>query len=241
MDLYSHEPVDLTIPTNCPWHEAQLSYGTPNVDWCEPTICSYITEPANTWSNIGFLIVALLILKKFKHKLIRCFSWIVLTMGLFSSIYHATNNYMSQYLDFIGMSLMTSFLLTFGIIRVTQKSWGEFFSFYWFFVSMNLVLIMFLDIAKLPVQLLLMMNAVPIVAIEVAIVLKTKKIKRELYFALSVCVLILAQIFAQVDLHRIYCEPKNWILHGHVAWHLLCAVAMYYAAKHLDVILEDGK
>ena len=39
---------EFTIAPQCPWYDAQQTFGPPNVDWCEPTICAYINEPANT-------------------------------------------------------------------------------------------------------------------------------------------------------------------------------------------------
>ena len=62
MALFSNAHREFTISPQCPWYEAQQAYGPPNVNWCEQTVCHIINEPANTWSNLIFLFVGLIII-----------------------------------------------------------------------------------------------------------------------------------------------------------------------------------
>lgn len=34
----------------------------PNVDWCEQELCSWITNPADTWSNLAYLAFGVLMI-----------------------------------------------------------------------------------------------------------------------------------------------------------------------------------
>ena len=70
---YSNKVKEFTIEPGCPWYEAQQSYGAPNVNWCEPTVCSVINEPANTWSNLPYLLVSLVLIKKMKDQPLKNF------------------------------------------------------------------------------------------------------------------------------------------------------------------------
>ena len=233
MSLYSAKPVEVTIPEHCPWHQGQIHYGTPNVDWCEPTVCAWINEPANTWSNLPFLLIGLWLWKRMTKPLVRSFGMVVFIMGFLSAVYHATNNLLTQYFDFFGMALMTSFILAFilrRILKVPQKSFDVYF---WFFMSCNLTILIFLGLLKLPVQLMLLLNTIPILLAELYCFLILKRTKKFYWFALSFTTLVIAQVFAQIDLKRIYCEPSNMIVHGHVAWHCLCAVAMGFAGIYM--------
>lgn len=239
MSLYSAKPVELTIPEHCPWHQGQVHYGTPNVDWCEPTVCSWINEPANTWSNLPFLIVGFWLWKKHSKSLVGSFGAVVFIMGFLSAVYHATNNLLTQYFDFFGMALMTSFLLAFILRRIlsahgkhpfVQSPYDQYF---WFFLSVNLTILLFLGLLKLPVQLMLLLNTIPILLAELYCFFILKITRKFYWFALSFVTLVIAQIFAQIDLKRIYCDPNNLIVHGHVAWHCLCAVAMGLAALYM--------
>lgn len=232
MSLYKAEPIELTIPQGCPWHEAQVHYGTPNVDWCEPTMCSYINEPANTWSNLGFLLVGAVVVKKISNYVVSLFGWIVIVMGLLSALYHATNNGLTQHFDFFGMSFMMSYLLAFGTCRWLKKP-KSLFTYYWFFMALNLMTLILLGILKIPIQMLMALNVLPILFIESVLFFRRDKTLKMRYFILSFLILIIAQVCAQLDLKRIYCNPENLFFHGHVLWHILCAVAMGFAALHI--------
>ena len=56
------------------------------------------------------------------------------------------------------------------------------------------------------------------------------------YFALAFLFLVVAQVFAIIDIQRIYCEPENIYLHGHVIWHLCGAVGMAFAGIHIKTM-----
>jgi len=239
MSLYDNHTREMTIAPQCPWYEAQQSYGAPNVNWCEETICSVINEPANTWSNLGFIIVAILLITKYKETLVKHFGIVVLVMGLFSGIYHASNNYLTQHFDFFGMALMTSFLLAFNAKRVSRYAHYSFYTLFWFFSFMNMVILVILGIINVPIQSLLLINALPIIALDLYNGYKESSLKKYGFMAIAGVILILAQVSAQVDLKRIYCQPENIFLHGHVIWHILCAFGMYFIAKHIQVINRD--
>lgn len=239
MSLYDNHTREMTIAPQCPWYQAQQAYGAPNVNWCEETICSVINEPANTWSNLGFVIVAILLITKYKETLVKHFGIVVLVMGLFSGVYHATNNYLTQHFDFFGMALMTSFLLAFNLKRLKKYSQHSFYTLFWFFSFMNMVILVILGIINIPIQTLLLINALPIIFLDVFNGYQEKSLKKYGFMFLAGVVLIMAQISAQLDLKRIYCHPESLWLHGHVIWHILCAFGMYFVAKHIQVINRE--
>ncbi len=229
---YSNQTKEFTIDPGCPWYEAQQSYGAPNVNWCEPTVCSVINEPANTWSNLPYMIIGLALLAKLKSQPLRGFCYAVFYMGLFSFIYHATNNYLSQFLDFIGMFLMMAFLLSFNLKRVWATSMG-FYTLFWFLVFFNTAFFMVFNIVDWPVQPMMLINAVPIIILDLTAGVKEKRLQDYSLFALAVFFLITAQAFAILDIKRIWCEPSNRILHGHVMWHLFGSLGMLFSGLHL--------
>lgn len=225
----------MTIPEGCPWYEAQQSYGPPNVNWCEETQCTWINEPMNTWSNLGFIIVALALIYRFNKKnsaLVSGFAMTVIVMGTLSFTYHATNNYLSQFFDFVGMSLMSSFLISFNIQRTTfQKHWG-FWSVYWFFVFINTLLFALFGMMDIPVQVIQLINFAPVFAMEIYLGTKEGRWAKNGYFGLAFVSLVIALSLSIADHKRIYCNPDGW-LHGHVLWHIMCAVAMLFIGLHL--------
>ncbi len=87
------------------------------------------------------------------------FALIIAVMGLLSAFYHASNNALTQYFDFLGMSLMTSFLLANIAVRLSRRG-NSLYTYYWFFMFLNGAAIMILNLANKPIQALLLFNAV---------------------------------------------------------------------------------
>lgn len=234
MSLYSSKPIEISIPEGCPWHEAQVTYGTPNVDWCEPTVCGYINEPANTWSNLPFLIIGILLWKKMKTPLAKNFGLIVVIMGTLSGIYHASNNLLTQYFDFIGMALMASYFLAFALKRTVHRPAQPFDRTFWMLMTLNISSLLFIGVLKLPLQIFMMFNAIGVLVAETYCFFVAKSSRKVIYLLTSFVILIFAQWCAQIDLKRIWCHPENTILFGHVFWHVLCAIAMYFAGRYIE-------
>ncbi len=233
MSLFSAKPIEISIPEGCPWHEAQVKFGTPNVDWCEPTICALVNEPANTWSNLPFLLVGIYLWLRKDSPPVKQFGLVVFLMGLFSGIYHATNNLLTQYFDFLGMALMTSYLLSIVTQRIQRAEVRPYDRSFWIFLSVNLTILLFFQVLKIPPQTMMLLGGLGILLGEGIYTLKFGRAKGFFFFVLSLSTLIVAQVFAQIDLKRIWCEPSNAILHGHVIWHVLCALGMYFAGNFL--------
>ena len=85
---------------SCPWFPQAESWGGPNVKWCEETLCHWISEPALTWSNLSYILVAIVITYlSFKNKddiKLKQFGPIIFFMGAMSFFYHLSNFYGSQ-------------------------------------------------------------------------------------------------------------------------------------------------
>lgn len=229
----------VTIQPHCPWYDMLQTYGAPNVHWCEELICSYINNPANTWTNIGYIIFGILAwrLGSPNKRFTRLFGFALIFTGLVSGFYHATNNYLTQFFDFVGMFTLVSSIICVNLLRMrvtkdfsipiylamtTVFSLGFFYAHYLF-----------------PVQMLIVIAVAIIIAQEVYITRKVKKTLNFKTFMSAIVLLAIAQLFSQLDLKRIWCEPTNhFILQGHALWHLTAAVALYvyflFVRKNLD-------
>ena len=45
------------LEPGCPWF-ALSELARPDIKWCEAPQCSWVVEPANTWSNLFYVAVA---------------------------------------------------------------------------------------------------------------------------------------------------------------------------------------
>ncbi len=230
---YSNAQRDYTIEPGCPWYDAQQTYGAPNVNWCEPTQCALINEPANTWSNLSYLLIGLILVRKLRDRPVSWFPLAVVVMGLLSAVYHASNNYLTQFFDFVGMYLMMSFLLAFNVNRVFRFLGLNFFTVYWFFVFVNTLIFMVFDIVDVPPQQTMLINVIPIVLLDLFAGFQEGVFRRYRNFVLALIFLGSAQAFAIVDIQRIYCDPTHPWLHGHVLWHILSGMGMLFAGLHM--------
>lgn len=236
---YSNSVREMTIQPGCPWYDAQQTLGAPNVNWCEPTVCAVINEPANTWSNLGYILVGIALMRMLRDVKLSYFGVAVFIMGALSFAYHATNNYFTQYLDFVGMFLMMGFLLSYNLKRNYPFLLRNFYSTYWFVIAFNLFLFMVFDIFDSPVQKMMLINAVPIIILDLMAGYKENALRHYRFFWLTVLTLIVAQGFAIMDITRMYCEPTNTWFHGHVLWHILGAFAMLFAGMHMRKINSE--
>ena len=88
--------------TTCPYD----NYDKPLFLWCEKIHCSYIVNPINTYSNIFYVLIGFLMLlnkKKRNISLTYFFPYSSILIGIFSSLYHATNTKLFHYLDIISI------------------------------------------------------------------------------------------------------------------------------------------
>lgn len=216
----------VVIAPECPWYGLYKTFGPPNVHWCEEILCSYVNNPANTWSNIGYIFLAFWILKKYRKdgKFEAFYGWTLLFTGLSSAFYHATNNYLTQFFDFLGMFALVSSIIVFNFKRLGLT---KDFSFRLFGVIVLFFTMAFFGAKYLfPVQFLIVIGIGGIL-IQEGILFFTQRARSFALFGLAIFLLALAQLFSQLDLHRIWCEPKNHIiLQGHALWHFIASMAL---------------
>lgn len=224
---------DFTIDPGCPWYEAQQNFGAPNVNWCEPTQCALINEPINTWTNLGLVLIGVYIIFRFRSYLGRFFGGAVFVMGTLSFIYHATNNFLTQYIDFLGMFTVMSFLFAGTLLRFFRASQGSFFNWYWFLYSLHCIFFMVFYIVKIPVQYIMYVSLGPVILMEFLIFLRTRELQEQKFFWSGIALTLIAQVLAIIDIQRSYCEPEGW-LHGHALWHVVGAIAAYLLARHYE-------
>lgn len=221
----------LRTQPGCPWYEINQAWGVPNIKWCEETLCSWISEPANTWSNLGYIAVAFFIFwstSREKNSSMNLFGIAIFLMGLFSLVYHAANNFVLQVFDFVGMYLYTSAIIIFNLRRMKKVKRSLEIWAYLGLVILNLLLIPFFEkILHLPMQLIILGNAITIGITEFKLRMTDNNYKLT-PFIKSLIIIFIAQIFSVLDLSRTWCDPKNHFLQGHALWHLIGSISVYY-------------
>ncbi len=211
-------------PPGCFWHDVTEKTGAPNIKWCEETLCSVISEPANTWSNLSYILIALwmIYLTRGSSKNLRLYPVMILLMGLGSFFYHASNFYPSQIIDFVGMFLFTGWCLGVNLIRLKKLKATSLLAFVLLYSLALTVIMHVMYVSMIKFQLLVLVAGLLISATEFISKAGSRK-----WFITSLGLLIIAFSFSISDGSRFWCDPTNHIvMQGHAIWHLIAGLAM---------------
>lgn len=233
----------------CPWDPIRDSYGAPNVDWCESNLCSWVTEPANTWSNLAYVAVAVVLYMR-RNQSNPYFPearWLVpvlFALGWMSLIYHASTTFLLQILDFLGMFMLLGLPVVINLRRLGWAKSGA--KAYVLWNAGMLGLLFSLKAAGVPYQGLIFIGILSVLFSEVALRRRTSSdafttppLK---HLGIAVGFLAIAVTFSALDVSRTWCNPSDHVLQGHAIWHVLSAISQvfvysYYAsfsAKNLE-------
>lgn len=220
------------VEPGCPWYGLYERFGPPNVKWCEERLCAWVNEPANTWSNIGYLAAGLWIVRRARAESSRpgeVFGWVVFAMGLGSLVYHATNNFLTQVGDFLGMFAMVYFIVAANLWRMGRTSNPGLW--YAALVLGSTASLPFLNKAGFPIQWLMVVTAAMVIGSEL-LARRREAPGPWRSFAVAAVLLGVAESFSLADLKRLWCDPSNHWLQGHAVWHWLAALAMPFLYEH---------
>ena len=212
------------LPLNCPWS----NFLPPTMQFCERNLCSYITTPANTWSNIAYIIIGSYLFFKKKGNTptyLVLFPIAAILTGIASFLYHASFTFLFQFFDLSSMYFFSSLLVVLNWHRLNGINDKKIFYIFivLIFFSMSLLLI-FKSIGVFIFGLHLV----------TAIFLEFKIFRREK--SLSLLILIIAFLIWILDFKRIICDPENHILQGHAIWHILTAFCYLFLYRFYDEI-----
>lgn len=210
----------------CPWHRLS-ELRLPNVDWCEAPRCAWVVEPANTWSNVAYVLVGLAMLwfaRSSSDTQLRCFGPAAIVVGVCSGVYHASNSFALQILDFFGMYVFCYLLICANLLRAGSLDPGRWWSRYGLLVFGTTVGTVAVDLMGLPIQGIVFGLVLVIVGTE-AWARRTDPRGSLRLFLVAVCSLGVGGVFSVLDATRRWCDPDS-LLQGHALWHVFAAVCL---------------
>lgn len=221
---------------SCPWYSITETQGAPNIKWCEETLCQWISEPANTWSNLGYMIVAVIItiiaIKNRHNFSLKQFGPIIFFMGAMSFFYHQSNFYGSQILDFVGMFFFVGWAMGMNLIRLGKMDSKKLIPFNVIVATIFTIAMHIMYMTGVKFQAIVLIAGIFIVTTEI---MAQKKLRTDVnWFVAAVCTLIVAFGFSISDGKRLWCDPTQhgWFSQGHAVWHWTAAIAMFFIYKH---------
>jgi hypothetical protein len=240
-----------------PWSMWRPATCLPDACFCEAIGLGFIRQPIDTWSNLAFVLVGLLILEDVlrpssnRSNLLAqqrtygvVYAVAVILIGLGSWFYHASLTFVGQWFDVMGMYLLGTFMVLYSFARVlsgtepgeVKSKDGCIFtaSYVLFSFTLALSLIVVPELRRYLFGMLL----VATIALEVVIRRRSVMQIRTGYFIAALLIYVLAQLIWTLDLNHIACDPKN-LLQGHAIWHILTAASAgllywYYRSENLS-------
>lgn len=228
----------------------------PDACFCEAIRAGTIAQPANTWSNLGFVILGLLVIAQARSDAGRgqhtslitqrtaygaVYGGTCIVIGLGSLFYHASLTFAGQFCDVMGMYLFAVFVLLYALTRWSPLGERTFVAGY---VGLNAVL------AYLLVNVPSVRRWLFAVVLLAALALEARARRASAaidagYLRAAVFAMAVAFGIWILDITKVLCAPQSW-LQGHALWHLLCATAaglayLYYRSERVgDASREAG-
>jgi hypothetical protein len=211
---------------HCPWH----GFAPATIEFCEEQLCSWVTQPSNTWSNLAFVFVGILIHRlavRNGHQGLKLIGYSAVLLGFGSGMFHASSTFFFEVFDLLGMFLISGILLCFNLQRLTGLSNRLNTIIYVVITSLSLGM-MFVwrpsGIATFSLQLTIAMT------LELLLHLRRDEISYK-YFLYMCGTFMVSMVIWSLDISKKLCDPQNHLLTGHAVWHLLNALAIYFIYK----------
>ena len=218
-------------------------------NFCERAHDGAVAQPANTLSNLGFVVAGLLIARHAQRRhtdaahsrhvmstqVATVFACVVVLLGPGSAAMHATQSEWGGHLDMLSMYLVASFAAAWGWTRWTRRGTTALVTAYVAAVAACELVGLWPD----PVPVVHYAGNLAFgVLLLAAIVMETMLWRRggtDRVFRHGVVALAAMLVAFTVWLLSTngWCDPTS-LWQGHAAWHLLCAVAAYWLFRLYD-------
>jgi hypothetical protein len=228
------------LPPGCPWS----GWTPPNIDWCEEELCAFVTNPANTWSNLLYIALGLWMwheARRRRSRALALFGPASVAVGVFSLVYHASYTWFLQFFDFVGMFLFCFTVLTLNARRLGWIGAERQTACYLGGVALFSALVPALFEIGVPIQGLVGLLVLAMIVQEVRLRRRDGVLPAHRWWWTALALIAAAAACSALDVTRVWCDPANHWLQGHAVWHLLSAASLYalfrfYAALDLDAV-----
>jgi hypothetical protein len=210
--------------STCPWSGFESSI----MSFCEQRLCSWVVEPANTWSNIGYVMVGLLILRSNAgtgRAVLMLPALTAILVGFASASFHATGTRIGEMIDLSAMYLISSLFIAFNVWRVFGWSQKQLAALYAGICGVSIW-----SLSAFQTSGIRLFAAHLTVAAILEAFAWRKSGKRTHYRYLGFLCGAFAFAFAAwlLDVKKIVCWPDNHVLGGHAVWHLSNSTCLYW-------------
>lgn len=205
---------------SCPWD----AWAKPNINWCEMQRCAYVTTPANTYSNLAYVVAGAFMIHRSKQtgQGIKLFGPAAIATGVGSGLFHASHTRAFQLLDFLGMYMFAALPLIINGLRLGLYEHRHHSKLYTFTVLFLGVLTMILQMINFPIQIIVLSLVILSLVSEYKASNSNVTYK---WFTAAVFLLGLGSVCSAADVTGVWCKPEHFV-QGHAIWHFLTAASL---------------
>lgn len=212
----------------CPWDGLEPA----NLRFCEEPLCGWVTEPANTWTNAGFVVVGVLLValaRRERGGAAGLLGPIAIATGLASTALHATSTLAGQLADQSAMFLESALFVTLDVRRSVGWRPPALVALYALLCLGSAAVL--LAAPTLGIALFVAHVAL-FLALELRLFLRPRAATRYGPFVSAGGVFAASYLLWWLDRLGILCDPENHVLTAHGVWHLLGALSFYFWYRH---------
>lgn len=210
-------------------------------NFCEAARSGWVKQPANSWSNLGFVVAGLLIAWRAGrrdrlgdvlptyHGLATSYACLVVTLGPASAAMHATQSELGGRLDLLSMYLVASFAAAYALLRRFDRGQLFFWQIFSLFVAFcELVGLLGDEVPVVGQSGNVAFAALLLVAIgtEIGLWRRGGATRTDLRWGAAALGTILVAFTIWILTKSLWCDPHS-LIQGHAAWHLLDAASAY--------------
>jgi len=211
----------IPLPLDSPWS----SWARPDIHHCEANLPGWIAAPADTWSNLAYLLVAAWLWRRREEPHARAMAGIVCAIGATSFLFHASYTFFFQVFDYGGMFLYSSWIISLGLRRLGTLDGKTARLLFLGLSAASVALVIGFHSRGWPVQPVFGVQALTAAALEGWLYVKRKEDYGVRQLLLSLALVVAAFAFWNADHTDRFCRPEDHLLQGHAVWHLLTAAS----------------
>ncbi len=229
--------------TNCPWD----GFESAAIHFCERELCAWIEQPINTWSNLGYILMGIylirLALRENRRPLV-AIGVIEILVGLGSFLFHASSTHFGEVIDVGAMYLLSCYALVWNLKRYLKKRDVE-------LPNRSAVLLYSVLTVGSTVVVAVFRGAVGVWLFAIQLVLAghfettlARKFRDDISYRPLVALLItfgIAWSCWWLDVLKIVCNPDNHYFQGHAVWHVLNAFCFYFLYRFYAQIQPNSR
>jgi len=215
----------MEVTLSCPWS----SFAPGTLRFCETQLCAWIVSPAETWSNLGYLLIGIGLWvygAKNQDVKARIFGFFAFVVGIFSFLYHMSHIEWLEVLDLGSMLFLGTYLLRENLVRLGWLNKNKKTAFDIVIGATSFFFVAFLD----GTDRLYVFGSLITVALwfEALIWVRARRLKQidlidYRYLIASLALFVLSYVFWILDFSQIWCSPDNHYWSGHALWHIVNA------------------